>query len=147
MGHVCAYANNQHQLGKDIGNDPRESSFYQALVLCDGVLVVLDAKATPFTRIWCAFEEATAVTMDDAARPGKGHFLLDIATVPSDTPEKAELLTDGLSPEEQKLEARYKGYAYQKSGWLAKSEREQSFPIDVVYEALQKFSVSVRWRG
>ena len=102
MGHVCAYANNQHQLGKDIGSDPRESSFYQALVLCDGVLVVLDAKATPFTRIWCAFEEATAVTMDDAARPGKGHFLLDIATVPSGNPEKAELLTDGLSPEEQK---------------------------------------------
>ena len=105
MGHVCAYANNQHQLGKDIGNDPRESSFYQALALCDGVLVVLDAKATPFTRIWCAFEEATAVTMDSAARPGKGRFLLDIATVPSGNPEtqsenKAELLTDGLSPVE-----------------------------------------------
>ena len=105
VGQVCAYANNQHQLGKDIGSDPRESSFYQALVLCEGVLVVLDAKATPFTRIWCAFEEAIAVTMDDAARPGKGHFLLDIATVPSGNPEKAELLTDGLSPEEQKMEA------------------------------------------
>ena len=121
MGQVCAYANNQHQLGKDIGNDPRESSFYQALALCDGVLVVLDAKATPFTRIWCAFEEATAVTMDDAARPGKGHFLLDIATVPSGNPEKAELLTDGLSPEEQKMEAKRQKLPGEDSGWLAKS--------------------------
>ena len=51
---VCAYANNQHELGQDIGTDPRDSSFYQALQLCEGVLVVLDAKATPFTRIWCA---------------------------------------------------------------------------------------------
>ena len=39
---VCAYANNQHELGTDIGSDdPRESSFYRALLLCDGVLLVL----------------------------------------------------------------------------------------------------------
>ena len=52
---VCAYANNQHELGQDIGSDPRDSSFYKALLLCEGVLVVLDARATPFTRIWCAY--------------------------------------------------------------------------------------------
>ena len=103
--------------------------------------MVLDAKATPFTRIWCAFEEAIAVTMDDADRPGKGHFLLDIATVPSGKRAKAELLTDGLSPEEQKMEAKRQKAPGLKSGWLAKSEREQRFPIGVVQEALQKFSV------
>ena len=53
---VCAYANNQHELGADLGTDPRESSFYKAMQLAKGVVVVLDPKATPFTRIWCAFE-------------------------------------------------------------------------------------------
>ena len=42
--------------------------------LAEGVLLVLDPEATPFTRIWCAFEEATVV---DGALP----LLLDIATV------------------------------------------------------------------
>ena len=41
--------------------DPRESSFFRAMQLADGVLLVLDPEATPFTRIWCAFEEATVV--------------------------------------------------------------------------------------
>ena len=137
---MCAYANNQHQLGKDIGSDPRGSSFYQALLLCDGVLVVLDEKATPFTRIWCAFEEATAVTLDASARPGKGRLLLDIATV-SLSNRTAQLLTDGLAPAEQKMEEEKKEDPYWESGWVAKSEREQGFPIDVVREALLKISV------
>ena len=51
---VCAYANNQHALGSDIPADPRESAFFKAMQLCDGVLVVLDASATVFTRSWCA---------------------------------------------------------------------------------------------
>ena len=51
---VCAYANNQHDLGSDIPADPRESAFFKAMQLCDGVLVVLDASATVFTRSWCA---------------------------------------------------------------------------------------------
>ena len=105
--------------------------------------MVLDAKATPFTRIWCAFEEATAVTMDSADRRGKGHFLLDIATVPSGNQEtqtdnsayrgSAELLTDGLSPAEQEKEAERQREGFGDSGWLVKSQREERFPIGVVY--------------
>ena len=51
---VCAYANNQHALGSDIPPDPRDSAFFKAMQLCEGVLVVLDASATVFTRSWCA---------------------------------------------------------------------------------------------
>ena len=47
---VCAYANNQHQLKKEICNNPRKTSFYRAIKLCAGVLLVLDQNATPFTR-------------------------------------------------------------------------------------------------
>ena len=60
---VCAYANNQHALGEDITADPKESAFYKAMQLreCEGVLVVLDEKATPFMRVWCCFEQAMVV--------------------------------------------------------------------------------------
>ena len=47
---VCAYANNQHQLENEICNNPRKTSFYRAIQLCAGVLLVLDENATPFTR-------------------------------------------------------------------------------------------------
>ena len=52
------------------------------------------------------FEEATAVTMDEAARFGKARPLLDIATA---TPGRthAQLLTTGLSQGEAKQEAAY----------------------------------------
>ena len=56
---ICAYANNQHCVGEDIPADPKESSFYKAMQLCEGVLVILDKDATPFTRVWCCFESCS----------------------------------------------------------------------------------------
>ena len=47
---VCAYANNQHSLGEEIAENPRKTSFYRAMKLCAGVLLILDQDATPFTR-------------------------------------------------------------------------------------------------
>ena len=47
---VCAYANNQHQLEAEICHNPRKTSFYRAIKMCAGVLLVLDENATPFTR-------------------------------------------------------------------------------------------------
>ena len=89
---VCAYANNQHDLGSEIPADPRESAFYKAMQLCDGVVVVLDGKATPFTRIWCCFEFAMVVL-------GK-KLLLDFATVHDSKPQS---LTEGLASVDKKL--------------------------------------------
>ena len=57
---VCAYANNQHILGEAISDNPRKTSFFKAMQLCQGVLLVLDMLCTPFTRIWCCFEESIA---------------------------------------------------------------------------------------
>ena len=48
---VCAYANNQHELGADLGDDPRKSSFYKALRQVKGVVVVLDPLATPSAQV------------------------------------------------------------------------------------------------
>lgn len=55
---VCAYANNQHHVSDDVGPNPRSSSFYKAIQMSQGVLLVLDSAATPFKRIWCCFEES-----------------------------------------------------------------------------------------
>ena len=104
---VCAYANNQHQLDSDIPADPKDSAFFKAMQLCEGVLVVLDPGAVVFTRIWCSFEQATVVQ-------GK-KLLLDFATVYDGTPQ---LLTEGLAHEKEALEM--------------KATRERRFPLELM---------------
>ena len=74
--------------------------------LCDGVVVVLDGKATPFTRIWCCFEFAMVVL-------GK-KLLLDFATVHDGEPQ---LLTEGFASEREKQDPRFK------------LNRESGFPL------------------
>ena len=117
---VCAYANNQHELGAEIATDPRVSSFAKAIAICDGVLLILDGKATPFSRIWCCFEEALVVESGAALR-------LDIATTPAPG-RKAELLTEGLAPAE-----RLGGEdEFSAAGWVMKTNREKAFPTDLL---------------
>ena len=65
---VCAYANNQHTLDKEITEDPRETAFYRAMKASEGVLLILDKDATPFSRIWCCFEESVAVERSVGSR-------------------------------------------------------------------------------
>ncbi|CAL1159311.1 unnamed protein product, partial [Cladocopium goreaui] len=40
---VCAYANNQHCVEEDIKSNPRSTSFYRAMQMSEGVLLVLDS--------------------------------------------------------------------------------------------------------
>ena len=61
---VCAYANNQHCVEEDIKSNPRSTSFYNAMQMSQGVLLVLDSAGTPFERIWCCFEEAIAPALE-----------------------------------------------------------------------------------
>ena len=60
---VCAYANNQHCIEEDIKSNPRSTSFYRAMQMSQGVLLVLDSAGTPFERIWCCFEESIAAAL------------------------------------------------------------------------------------
>lgn len=76
---VCAYANNQHKLKEEICPNPRSTSFYRAMQLSIGVVLILDEKATPFSRIWCCFEESIAVEERNAGMP----LLLDVAATDS----------------------------------------------------------------
>jgi len=59
---VCAYANNQWDLGSDVTLDPAHSSFFKAIELSEGVLQVIDREAVTYSRIWCRFENFVALT-------------------------------------------------------------------------------------
>ena len=125
---VCAYANNQHELGKDLSHDPRSSSFFRAMSLCEGLLLILDEKATPFQRIWCCFEQAFALTCKREKR-----MLLDIATCQK---ESAILITDGVTKSDlvEKAKTMYRNTGdYEDS---VKAHREAHFPIPLILEAL-----------
>ena len=131
---ICAYSNNQHELAQDIDPDPRRTSFYLAMQQCEGVLLVLDDEATPFTRVWCCFEEAMIVV------DGRRHKL-DIATVVKGV--GPQLLTEGLIAAEAAKEARFSGYGYR-----LKTKREQKFPLELLERAYElditKASASVK---
>ena len=51
---VCAYANNQHELGTDVDNpDPSQSAFARAIKLArKKVLSVIDEEGVTYSRIW-----------------------------------------------------------------------------------------------
>lgn len=153
---VCAYANNQHELGTELGSDPMQSSFLKAMHLSNGVLLILDPSATPFSRVWCCFEEGVVAlaarglvstdylnvdrtTLKElAARDGKEGrrppLLLDIATVDELNPQ---LLTDGLTDKEQEMEKSHQFHFSCPSGWTAKSKREHAFPLEIIRLGLQ----------
>jgi len=54
---VCAYANDQWHLDKDITQDPKESGFTKAMRVAEGrTITILDKEGDVFSRIWCVFE-------------------------------------------------------------------------------------------
>eukprot|EP00435_Cladocopium_sp_Y103_P044157 s1036_g12.t1 len=50
-------ANNQWNIGAELGSDPMESAFARTLTAgIKGVAMVLDQEVQPLTRVWCLFE-------------------------------------------------------------------------------------------
>ena len=116
---ICAYANNQHNLADDIPENPRRSAFYFALQECQGIILVLDKEATPFTRAWCIFEESIAIEQQQALSLQENRLLLDVGT--SDASGNAHLITDGLAGQELDM--------LPVLAWHSKARREALFPL------------------
>jgi len=119
-----AYANRRWCLAGDVVANPKETSFYQASLVAKkfggGTLLVLDRRerphkyrpATPFSRIWCAFEEHTSINEG---------LPLDIDAYHN---EKAKLLAAGTVTQDA-----------QHGGGFAdklKADREKTFPAEVL---------------
>ncbi|CAK9076488.1 unnamed protein product [Durusdinium trenchii] len=124
---ICAYANNQHDPSAEIGDSPSKSPFFKAMQLSEGVLLILDQHATPFKRMWCCYEESVVVS--------EGHrLLLDIACA---WQGEAELLTDGLTANEERMEQQHRQVVHNVGGWAAKGQREANFPVELIQEGLR----------
>ncbi|CAK9085672.1 unnamed protein product, partial [Durusdinium trenchii] len=107
---------------EEIAVNPRSTSFYKAMTLSLGAVLILDKDATPFTRIWCCFEESIAVEERKTGTP----LLLDVAA--TDSSNQAYVITDGLAA----AEARQMPLL----GFLAKSLREANFPTLLAQKGL-----------
>ena len=122
------------------------------MALAAGILLILDPNATPFQRIWCILEEGILVLLQRhrlqadnqqtrqalqclAAR--KQPMLLDIATVVEDEARTAQLLTQGLTSREAKMEELRSRYYWEPSGWDHKFKREANFPVTIIRQGLK----------
>ncbi|CAL1171917.1 unnamed protein product, partial [Cladocopium goreaui] len=102
---VCAYANNQHKLQDEISANPRGTSFYKAMKLAVGVVLILDRDV----------EERNTGTP----------LLLDVAA--TDSSNEAHVITDGLAAPEARLMPLL--------GFLTKALREANFPTLLAQKA------------
>ena len=113
-----------------------------------GVLLILDANGTPFTRVWCCFEEAMVVR--DASRTG-AKLLLDVATV--DGNGRAHVTTQGPTAADQKAyDALGEFEKAQTSVASIKVKREAGFPKAVLERGFRvntfqgAATVAIDWR-
>jgi hypothetical protein len=87
---VCAYANNQHELGAELDGDVRSSPFVRAIALADGMVTIADGEGAVLTRAWCAYESFEATVRSSSA------FTHDIYTAKPFTHEGARFVAAGL---------------------------------------------------
>eukprot|EP00929_Paragymnodinium_shiwhaense_P121744 TRINITY_DN9411_c0_g2_i1.p1 TRINITY_DN9411_c0_g2~~TRINITY_DN9411_c0_g2_i1.p1 ORF type:complete len:752 (-),score=139.68 TRINITY_DN9411_c0_g2_i1:937-3192(-) len=126
---LCAYANRQHSIKQELSSDPRESSFFKAMSLSEGMLLILDAKgkstgpATPFTRIWCAYEAYVAIDFYNQA--GGKAMQLDVATTHMG---EVHFLTKKPVFRDQ--------FKHPHDAEYGKAQREALFPLDVIRKGL-----------
>jgi len=123
---VCAYANNQWDLGSEVVCELLETSFSKALELSVGTLSVVDKHAKCFTRVWCGFEIAATFT--------SGRRLWDVATV--NTEGAAVVVTDGTSFQDE-VTGRTGDYGLHLGGPAGhKADRERRFPLALAEKSL-----------
>ena len=93
---------------------------------CQGVLLILDENAVPFTRAWCCFEGAMVV--GDAERKGDP-LLLDVATARDG---RAHVATQGPTAADRKKYDKLADSERQKTSVTEiKVQRERGFPHSV----------------
>jgi hypothetical protein len=119
---VCAYANNQHQLGTELGGGVETSPFVRALSIAEGTLTIVDRAACVFTRMWCAYELYISVLSRGAA------FAHDIFTARAGLADR-----NGKSVPAVGL---LSGYGATDWGFAAnKAAREAAFPDELIVAA------------
>jgi len=108
---ICGYALRQNSAKGELdAQDIRESPFFKAMSLAEGILLVVDSQATVFRRIWCDFELYVNLTSIGD--------LLDIVTLP-DGAKHARLFSGTPFPYESLSDQRRRETRFPKSILLA----------------------------
>ena len=113
----------------EVTADPKKTSSYKAMLLAEGILLILNEKTSvAFSRVWCQFEEAM---MFDLKR--ELPFLYDLSTTLAHKgARKAHLLADG-GPAAQDVEKARHDFGRLR----AKADRESAFPIEALRVGLR----------
>jgi len=140
---VCAYANNQWELGADLSSDPADTSFRKAIQLAAGTVSVLDREAVCYTRVWCGYEvyvslqaasEKSQAAKESSQATKESRYRYDMYTYvgpdAGDGEHCAVGITDGLA-EADKWEGRAEKYWWENKFW-----REKFFPAALAHGAL-----------
>lgn len=121
---ISAFAIKQHSSQSEFTTDPKKSNMYKALEAAKfKMLLIVDESAVVFSRLWCDFE--ASLLLDQPAAP------LDFAILAGSGALGAQVLTHGLTQEEEGMEEKSPG-----AGSRAKAARESGFPLSVLQAAL-----------
>ena len=125
---ICTFANNQHNVELDINDmDYLKTPFARALLsgVCEGTVMLLDeARATPFSRMWCVFELYITTVVSRHRFKLRG-LLFDIATIISARECKNAL---------EELNQRCAGILLEKSEFDSDGEiKDNGFRKDIPY--------------
>ncbi|CAK9033800.1 unnamed protein product [Durusdinium trenchii] len=118
---IWAFACRLHEKHSEICETPAQALFYKPMETCKfKLLLIIDQQATCFKRAWCLYE--TAMTVDTNLA------MVDVACINGFA---AELITHGLTEDEEKMETQRPGH-----GVRAKLAREANFPMEIAEAGL-----------
>jgi hypothetical protein len=113
---VCAHANRQHSLASEITFDLEQTSFYRAMRLSRGTVLVVDDGAVCFSRIWVIFELYESLVVSFG-----GAYTTDIYSSHS-RGQAVGIITNGLGAVDETAGDKYR--------------RERSFPTRSLLKGL-----------
>jgi len=129
---VCAFAKNQHVSDTYALASLEENSFFKAMRVCQGVVLVVDktGPSSVFQRIWCCYElgillqHFPELTIDCAALDASGECCL---------------LTEGLTGQESRIQGLLESTdcGDLRSGHGTKVKREEKFPVQIMRGAMR----------
>lgn len=132
---VSAFALNQHQLGEEVIDGARRTSFLRAMTHAStrGVVAVVDSRAAAFSRIWCCFELHQAVTTVESPS-----YVYDVYTAsqPQQTAERSAAGTRHAPGDERQAVGITDGLAAADADADDKFGRELQFPLNLLESGL-----------
>ncbi|CAE8707718.1 unnamed protein product, partial [Polarella glacialis] len=103
---ICLFAVNQHCAAEEVGSSPEDGPFNAALEDARGVVMVVDERVEPFTRIWCLYEvqrvHALGKTFELIDKGGSIAANLDMMRSVADSLEIVSAVTAQASVEKDK---------------------------------------------